>query len=354
MDQRKGKRIATNAKRAVKAQTPEYDLGSALKLFYNVRRTEGARPRTLKDYEVHWRYFTDWLAEKFGEASAEMKISDITQAIVRDYIYYMTAERTKYGNVDNRRVEGAGLSPTTVSIRLRTLRTMFRFWAQEGVIETNPAANVKPPKQDQEDIDTFTDEQMRLLLAAPDVTTFVGLRDKTLFMALADGGFRINEAMGLTEEMFDFKLRCVHLLASMNKNRKPRMVPLSADVLRLIMELIAENRAFFGGEDTHIFLNNYGTPLKADHVRHRLRYYAKKAGITGVKVAPHNLRHYFCKNYLLNGGDIFTLQRIVAHSNIETTRKYVKMDDNNVRNQHEKASPLTNLGIARAGRRTRQ
>lgn len=353
MDQRKGKKIATDAKRSVTAKKPEYSLSDAFQLFYNVRRTEGARPRTLEDYAVHWRYFTDWLAVRYGNDYALLGIANITPLIVREYIYYMSAERTKYDNVDNRRTEGAGLSPTTVSIRLRTLRTMFRFWTMEGIIETNPAANVKPPKQDQEEIDTFTDDEIRLLLSAPDVTTFVGLRDKTLMMALADGGFRINEAMGLTEEMFDFKLRCVHLPASMNKNRKPRMVPLSADVLRLIMELIAENRAFFGGEDTHIFLNNYGTPLKADHVRHRLKYYAKKVGLTGVKVAPHNLRHYFCKNYLLNGGDIFTLQRIVAHSNIETTRKYVKMNDDNIRTQHEKASPLTKLGVTRAGRRTR-
>lgn len=352
MDQRKGKKIATDAKRKTIARA-DYDLKGAFLLFYNVRRSENARPRTLKDYETHWRYFTEWLAEKYGDDYEGIMIADITQAIVREYIFYMSAERTKYGNVDNRRIEGAGLSPTTVSIRMRTLRTMFRFWAQEGVIDTNPAVNLKPPKQDQDEIDTFTDEQMRLLLSAPDVTTFVGLRDRALVLALADGGFRIGEATGLTEDMFDFKLRCVHLPASMNKNRKPRLVPLSAEVLRTVMELIAENHAFFGGEVTHVFLNNYGTPLKADHVRHRLKYYAKKVGISGVKVAPHNLRHYFCKNYLLNGGDIFTLQRIVSHANIETTRKYVKMDDDNVRQQHEKASPLAKLGVTRAGRRSR-
>lgn len=144
MDQRKGKKIATDAKRSVTAKKPEYRLSDAFQLFYNVRRTEGARPRTLEDYAVHWRYFTDWLAVRYGDDYALLEIAKITPIIVREYIYYMSAERTKYDNVDNRRTEGAGLSPTTISIRLRTLTMVLHYADMWGTDVAEKHAKFSP------------------------------------------------------------------------------------------------------------------------------------------------------------------------------------------------------------------
>ncbi|MBW5466261.1 tyrosine-type recombinase/integrase [Brevibacillus formosus] len=343
-DKRAGRKLVRGQRSTTVNERVSYGLDDAFQLFYNVKKAEGMRERTLADYKAHWRYFREWIDEKYPE----VVLNDITPSIAREYYIYMASGRTKYEGVEGREIEGQALSPTTVAIRLRTLRTMFNFWSAERMLDINPVANLKPPKEDEDEIEAFTDEQLRLLLATPDTRTFAGFRDRTLYMLLADSGLRIQEALALTSEHIDIKSRCIHLSAAMNKNRKPRIVPVSADVMRLLFELMTENKAYFP-EATHLFITAYGDPLTSDTVRKRLTRYGIEAGIDGdVRVSPHTFRHYFCKTYLLNGGDLFSLQRIVGHSNITTTRKYIQMNDENVRAQHAQFSPIIRL---RAGKR---
>ncbi|MDO3682174.1 tyrosine-type recombinase/integrase [Paenibacillus ehimensis] len=341
-DPRAGKPVIRGNNRAPMKSKSHYPLDTAFELFFSVKKAEGMRERTLADYQSHWRYFRDWLSESYDNIT----LGEITQTVLREYLIYMSNGRTKYDGVDNRRLEGETLSPTTVAIRLRTLKTMFNFWAKEQMIDINPILNLKPPKKDDDEIGAFTDEQLRLLLSMPDTRSYAGYRDKVLMMLLADTGLRINEALRLTTEHIDVKGRCVHLPAAMNKNRKPRIVPISSEVMRHVFDLVNENKAYF--DTHHIFVSNYGEPLKADHFRKRLQQYGAKAGIEDqVRVSPHTFRHYFCKMYLLNGGDIFTLQRIVGHADIATTRKYIQMDDESVRIQHAQYTPLSRLGMSK-------
>ncbi|TVY07053.1 tyrosine-type recombinase/integrase [Paenibacillus cremeus] len=227
-DPRSGKAIIRGGRRPSAKQTIDHTLDDAFTLFYNVKKAEGMRDRTLADYKAHWRYFREWI----DSTEPGIKLREITQSTLRDYVIYMSSGRTKYDGVDNRKLDGETLSPTTVAIRLRTLRTMFNFWAGEQMIDVNPAQKIKPPRQDEDDIDAFTDEQVRLLLAAPDVRSYAGFRDKVLMLLLADTGLRINEALRLTTEHFDMRSRCITLPASMNMNRKPRIVPVSNEVVR--------------------------------------------------------------------------------------------------------------------------
>ena len=338
-DPRSGKRVVTGKRSTTARQRVEYDLDNAFELFYNVKKSERMRERTLSDYKTHWKYFRTWLDGKYPG----LILGDVTQSVLREYVMYMSNGRSKYEGVENRELAGESLSPTTVAIRLRTLRTMFNFWINEEMIETNPVKNLQPPVEDEKEIEAFTDDQPRLLLAAPDERTFAGFRDKVLMTLLADTGLRVNEALGLTTSLFDFKGRCIYLPASMNKNRKVRIVPVSHDVIRMILELVNENKTYF--DTDYVFVSNYGGQLTDDHFRKRLREYGIKVGIHDkVRVSPHTFRHYFCKTYLLNGGDLFTLQRIVSHADIETTRKYVTVTDTEIHEQHAQFSPLHRLG----------
>lgn len=348
-DPRKGKTIVKGARRPPIQRTTDYALGDAFELFYAAKQADGMRDRTLADYRANWRYFREWLDDRHPEI---VTIGSITQTTLREYVNYMMRERTKYDGVDNRRAEGAGLAAATVSIRLRSLRTMFNFWAREEMIERNPAANVKPPREDEDEIDAFTDEELRLLLSAPDVRTYAGFRDKVLMTLLADTGLRINEALALTDEHIEVKSRAIHLPGSMNKNRKVRIVPVSAECMRLLFELMNETRAYF--ETNHIFVTNYGDPMSDYTFRKRLKEYGVKVGLAEkIRIHPHKFRHYFCKMYILNGGDPFTLQRIVGHSDISTTRKYIQMDDESIRQQHAQFTPISRLGMSKIGKRRR-
>ncbi|MDR6883557.1 tyrosine-type recombinase/integrase [Bacillus sp. 3255] len=347
-DPRKGKSVVKgNIGKAAKTIAKGYGLEEAFDLFYSAKKSEGMRERTLGSYVSHWRYFREWFDSAYPHVN---EISGITPAMIREYVIHMST-KTKYAGVTNREKE-AGLSPYTIAFRLRDLRTMFNFLAGEELIKANPVENIKQPRFDNEDKATFSDDHIRRLLEAPNTETYAGLRDRTLILLLADGGFRIHEALRLTKEFIDIKTRCVHLPAWMNKNRKPRTVPLSAEVIREVAALMNENLKYFGKGVEHVFLANYGEPLKADHFRKRLREHAVKAGIYGeLQVSPHQFRSYFLTQFLLNGGDVFSAQRIVAHSSIQTTRRYVKLNDENIREQHAQFSPIAKLGMTRVGKR---
>jgi integrase/recombinase XerD len=88
-------------------------------------------------------------------------------------------------------------------------------------------------------------------------------------------------------------------------------------------------------------MNAYGEDFTDDAFRRRLNRLKSKLNIQ--KLHPHMFRHTFARNYVLNGGDIFTLQRILDHADIQTTRKYVQMDNELIREQHNKFSPLRNI-----------
>ena len=74
-----------------------------------------------------------------------------------------------------------------------------------------------------------------------------------------------------------------------------------------------------------------------------LRRCGRQAGITGVRCSPHTLRHTFAKNYLLNGGDIFSLQRILGHSSLASVRTYLNLFDGDLKKQHRRFSPVDNM-----------
>lgn len=346
IDPRKGKATVASKRviRSEDSRTSRISLSLAFDMYYNAKRTEGLRERTLTDCKNYWRYFLEWLEQDRPEV---VEVDQITTEVVRSYVGYMMHDHTRYGTVESRKKDLRKLSPATISSRLRAVQSMCKFWESEGLLLSDPAAKIKRPRMDMKEKPIMTEKELSELLSAPDIDTYAGYRDYVLILLLADTGLRINEALSLRELHIDVSARCIRLPAELNKNRKPRIIPLSVAVLRELIKLMEETRSYF--DTDHCFVANYGEPLKADHFRKRLLQHAGNAGIDVKKtpVTPHRLRDYFCTQYLLNGGDLFTLQRIVAHADIKTTQGYVKPSEIAIRNSHEQFSPLSRIRKSR-------
>jgi len=97
------------------------------------------------------------------------------------------------------------------------------------------------------------------------------------------------------------------------------------------------------GKITSLFLNENGLPLTRSGVQQMLRRLGRAVGLTGARCSPHTFRHTFAKNYLLNGGDIFSLQKILGHSSLASVRVYLNLLNGDVKAQHQKFSPVDNL-----------
>ncbi|WP_182858775.1 tyrosine-type recombinase/integrase [Oceanobacillus picturae] len=331
---RKGKSII---KRRVTDTTENVDvqlnstIQQAFDTFISFKKTIGVRDRTMSEYHLLMKYFLDWIYEKYPDTKY---INEINAVMLREYIVYLKEERF------NEKKKSVGLSPFTINVRIRFLKAFFNTLFEEEVINKNPVKHIKLMRVDEDTLEPLTYKDMEKLLSIPNINLYPQFRDLVMMYLMLDTGMRIKEVCELEVKDIDFKTRCIVLPSSKNKNRKPRLIPLSSKVMKMLLELVTENKAHFDTE--YVILSNIGTNYNPNSFRKRLNMYRNKAGIT-KSVSPHMFRHTFCKNFILNGGDIFTLQRIVGHADIATTRKYIQLNDDEMKEQHTLFSPVTRL-----------
>ena len=312
-----------------------YTIHDAVEVFIQAKEAEGIRKSTINGYYDTVRYFREWLSNDIEY------IDQITSIILREYINYLKNDRLPYQGDDQREKTKKGLSVSTINIRLRNLKTIFRFLFNEGMINKNPTSNIPLVKDDyHEEVQGLSDEEIDLILASYDDKLFAQWRDKTLVLLLLDTGLRINEAVSLTSEQIDFQQNTLLVPSNIAKNRKYREIPISREISKRLRQLLDETVQYFG-EGCQLFMNAYGDDFTADAFRRRLNRLKVKLDIP--KLHPHMFRHTFARNYILNGGDVFTLQKILDHADIQTTRKYIQMDSEHLRQQHNKFSPVRRL-----------
>lgn len=335
--ERKGK-SAVKERRAVTSAAdsfPELTFQEALELFVNAKKAEGMRPRTIHDYHKHMEWFRRFLSEFYPDVTT---IQQLTVDIIRHYINYLKDERNPYAGDKTREKAVKGLSVNTINIRLRTLRAMCRFWTVEGYLPVNLMEKIKLLRTDSvDDLTGYTEKEIKALFNALDVRQYSGFRDKIIMLLLLDTGIRINELVNIKISDLDRKRLTLTVPAEIAKNRKTRTIPVSRKVMKLLFELYEENKFYFEPTE-YLFLTAYGEKMFPDTFRRRLWKYAKEAGVE--RATPHKFRHTFARDYLLNGGDLFTLQLILDHADISTTRRYVQMDENHIKQQHMKFSPV--------------
>ncbi len=333
---------ATRARLTSAAITLHHPLDYYFALFLRAKKTEGLKPRTLKDHESHYRYLQRWLVEQYPT----LKLEELTADHVRQYVQHMLSEQALYTGHPTLQSHNTtkGLSPATVNIRTRTLKCFLRFLHDEGYLQTDLASRIKLQKVKEDTIGAFEKEQVLQLLAAPNQREYLGFRDYVLLTVLFDTGLRINEALNLTVDDLDVADRTIIVRADIAKNGTSRPVPVSRRTAEILTALIQENRKQFAKRSpSNLFLSNNGKPLTYNQAYERIRLHGENAGITGVRISPHTFRHTFAKLYLMNGGDLFSLQKILGHHDISMVRKYVQLNNRDLQEQHAQNSPLVGM-----------
>jgi integrase/recombinase XerD len=338
----RGRRVAVTRHFVDDELTHSESLIDLFENFMKAKEIEGLRERTLNDHITHFRYFKNFLEEFHPNINLGSEVSVQT---IRDYIHYMKNEKVMFENhqwLADKYSEKKGLSPVTINVRLRSIKCFFKFLFDEKHIKENPCLRIKLLQTEKDTIESFTKEQLEDLLQQPDQKTYTGYRDYVIMLLLLDTGIRSSEALGLITKNFNYEQKTLYVSASIAKNKQARLLPLSKKTAKSISVLIKENSIIEPNTD-HIFLTYFGDEFKPSVLRERLREYRKSANIKGVRVSPHTFRHTFAKFYILNGGDPFTLQRILGHSSMEMVRKYIQMSNEDVKVQHSQYSPISSL-----------
>lgn len=213
------------------------------------------------------------------------------------------------------------------------LRCFFHFLSRERMIPANPMSLVEKPRKEKKLIQALTSDQARILLAQPDLKTFGGLRGWTIMILILDTGLRLAEVVALRRDQIDFQNNILRVLG---KGRKERTTPIG-HATRRALEAYAQVR---GSGGVLFFLARSGRPLRRRYLQGALKRYGRRAGIEGVRVSPHSLRHTFAIQYVKNGGDAFSLQAILGHASLDMVRNYVNLARRDVAEQHGKFSPM--------------
>ena len=203
---------------------------------------------------------------------------------------------------------------------------------EEGYLEYDISAEIPILRGEKVIIQTFSEEQIQRLLKQPDQRSFTGFRDYTLMLLLLETGVRISECLGIRLSDINMKMGTILIRG---KGAKERMVPFQSKMKKVLQSYLEVRGAALTDA---LFITVDGTTVSKRHIQELIRQYGETARITDVRVSPHTFRHTMAKFYILAGGDIFSLQRILGHSSLETVRIYVEMFSHNVQNQHRKFS----------------
>ena len=182
---------------------------------------------------------------------------------------------------------------------------------------------------------------MRKVLYSFNSNTYLGLRNYTIVRLFLDTGMRLGELSQL--QLMDVNLEDGFVMVH-GKGGKDRYVPIGREMVKGLWKYIKTRATMEDFQTSSLFLTEKGRPLTSRAIQLVFKRLDKKINLGNVKLSPHIMRHSFALAYIENGGDPFSLQRILGHSSQETTSKYVNMARTNVKSQHSKYSPGERLG----------
>ena len=239
-----------------------------------------------------------------------------------------------------------GNSTVTVARTYGGLSCFFGFLAREAMIPKNPCLLVEKPRMERKLIKPLSMDQVRLLLAQCRQKRYDEHRLWTIMVLIFDTGLRISEVIGLRKDAIDFN---TGILRVMGKGGKERDVPFGINSKRALWSYMAR-RGDIPGQDL-FFVSRFGGRCCRYLLRKEFHRLGAQAGIQGVRVSPHTMRHTFATQYIINGGDAFSLQQILGHSTLDMVKIYVGLANRDVAEMHRKFSPMDRMGIVPGGKK---
>jgi integrase/recombinase XerC len=230
-----------------------------------------------------------------------------------------------------------GLSKITVSRRLSSIRSFFKYLHREGYITANPAKLVSNPKIPKMLPRYLSVDDVFSLIERPEGIGFITVRDRAILELLYSSGLRVSELSGLNVD--DLTIR-ESLVKIRGKGKKERIVPVGSKAIGAVKSYLVE-RMLRKSRDKALFLNRLGTRLTDRGVRRIVVKYARASAMTG-HVGPHVLRHSFASHLLQGGADLRVIQELLGHASLSTTQKYTHLDITHLMDIYDKAHPLAN------------
>lgn len=235
------------------------------------------------------------------------------------------------------KMKNEGITSRSIARRLSAIRGFFLFLLENNVISINPASVLDTPKTGRKLPETFSVNQLEIILSIPDTNTILGIRDRTMLELCYACGLRVSELLSLKMENIDDNLGFLRLTG---KGGKERIVPAGEISLSWLKKYLEESRPILlnGKINYFLFVNKNGKNLTRQRFWQIIRNYALQAGFSG-HFSPHTIRHSFATHLLEGGADLRSVQLLLGHKDINTTQIYTHLNSSHIKNVHKKHHP---------------
>jgi integrase/recombinase XerC len=288
------------------------DIDAFLKVLAGER---GVSPHTLSAYGTDLRQFRAFLRDE-----PVARWDAVTPPVVRRYLAVL----------------GRRYARTAIARKLSALRSFYRYLYREGKVTRHPLALVKTPKLPRRLPKFLTPGEMQAVLASPDTSTPLGMRDRALLELFYATGMRVGEvtALRLADLTWTGELRVL------GKGRKERVVLLTAAALDALRRYAQAARDPLAGGRDHgfVFVNGRGGPLTDRGVRLVVDRHIRRAAFDR-HISPHVLRHTFATHLLDGGADLRAVQELLGHASLNTTQIYTHVSREWMKRVYDKAHP---------------
>lgn len=302
---------------------------SMLEEFINYLQNERRySDNTIKAYSKDLSVFSNWLStnvEKVQLIYEEEKVIDfkidfnlIDHHLIRRFINHLN--RTNY-------------KKRTLSRKIATLKSFFKFLNRQELIETNPMVHIISPKLEKSLPKFMYEYQIESLMKAPDLNTPIGLRDRAIMEVLYASGIRVSELVSIKLKDIDMDLGTINVIG---KGNKERIVPIGSYAIESIKKYYQSG--FLENKGDYLFYGIRGKRLGDRSVRAILDSYIKKVSTT-LNISPHTFRHSFATHLLERGSDLRVVQTFLGHESLSTTQIYTHITKNQLKKTYDKAHP---------------
>lgn len=230
-----------------------------------------------------------------------------------------------------------GLSGNSVSRALVAIKMFYKFLAEERFIKDDVAGILESPKLIRPLPNVLNVAEVEKLLQAPDIRSWMGIRDRAALELLYATGMRVSEIVDLTTSTLNLD---VGFIKCRGKGDKERIVPIGAHAKSSIERYMQKVRPSLlkKREDSHLFITRLGKKVSRQSFWKMIKKYAHIARIK-KEITPHTLRHSFATHLLERGADLRVVQEMLGHSDIATTQIYTHIDKGRLKSIHRQFHP---------------
>jgi len=278
---------------------------------------KGLAELTLRAYQQDLRQFSHWLVKQDG------RLIEADQADIQRYL----AERFD-----------AGASARSNARLLSTLKQYYRHLIRIGARRDNPTALISAPRIQRSLPQSLAESDIDKLLAAPDLESAYGMRDRCMLELMYSSGLRVSELVGLQLNQVNTKLGLVRLVG---KGNKERVVPVGEEALYWLSVYVKQARPSLQRAKSNsdaLFLSSRGSGITRQAFWQNIKKHLLQAGVKTL-FSPHSLRHAFATHLLNHGADLRTVQMLLGHSSLSTTQIYTHIAQERLASLHAEHHP---------------